>query len=117
MLAALNDYARWSDPSLKIPHMGWNTLKLAREHALFEGIPTGDAGLNAYFVHSYHLVPARADLKATVPAKGVEFLVRIRTRKCAFATHTDYLDSYSGSAGMAFSGGGSHGLIPEIPRL
>ena len=49
-----------SDSSLKIPHMGWNTLKLVRDHALFEGIPTGDAGLNAYFVHSYHLVPSRA---------------------------------------------------------
>ncbi|HET7448056.1 MAG TPA: imidazole glycerol phosphate synthase subunit HisH [Methyloceanibacter sp.] len=46
------------DPSLKIPHMGWNTLKMARMHALFEGIPTGERGLNAYFVHSYHLVPA-----------------------------------------------------------
>jgi len=46
------------DPSLKIPHMGWNTLKMARMHALFEGIPTGEQGLNAYFVHSYHLVPA-----------------------------------------------------------
>ena len=60
-----------SDPALKIPHMGWNTLKLAREHALFEGIPTGDAGLNAYFVHSYHLVPARADaLVATTDYAG-----------------------------------------------
>ena len=59
------------DSSLKIPHMGWNTLKLAREHALFEGIPTGDAGLNAYFVHSYHLVPARADaLVATTDYAG-----------------------------------------------
>ena len=59
------------DPSLKIPHMGWNTLKLARPHALFEGIPTGDAGLNAYFVHSYHLVPARADsLVATTDYAG-----------------------------------------------
>jgi glutamine amidotransferase len=46
------------DPSLKIPHMGWNTLKMARMHTLFEGIPTGEQGLNAYFVHSYHLVPA-----------------------------------------------------------
>ena len=60
-----------SDPSLKIPHMGWNTLKLAREHALFEGIPTGDRGLNAYFVHSYHLVPAREDaLVATTDYAG-----------------------------------------------
>jgi glutamine amidotransferase len=24
---------------------------------LFDGIPTGDEGLHAYFVHSYHLVP------------------------------------------------------------
>jgi imidazole glycerol-phosphate synthase subunit HisH len=46
-----------SDPSLKIPHMGWNTLRIAREHALFDGIATGEGGLNAYFVHSYHLVP------------------------------------------------------------
>ncbi len=54
------------DPALKIPHMGWNTLSLARPHKLFEGIPTGQSGLNAYFVHSYHLVPAeRASLVAT----------------------------------------------------
>ena len=48
-----------ADPSLKIPHMGWNTLRIAREHALFDGIATGEGGLNAYFVHSYHLVPPR----------------------------------------------------------
>jgi glutamine amidotransferase len=42
--------------------MGWNTLRLARAHALFEGIPTGESGLNAYFVHSYHLVPADRDV-------------------------------------------------------
>ena len=60
-----------SDQSLKIPHMGWNTLRLAREHALLEGIPTGDRGLNAYFVHSYHLVPAREDaLVATTDYAG-----------------------------------------------
>ena len=51
-----------SDPSLKIPHMGWNTLELRRKHALFDGIPTGKDGLNAYFVHSYHLVPAGAGM-------------------------------------------------------
>jgi imidazole glycerol-phosphate synthase subunit HisH len=48
------------DPALKIPHMGWNTLQMAREHTLFDGIPTGEGGLNAYFVHSYHLVPAES---------------------------------------------------------
>jgi glutamine amidotransferase len=60
-----------SDPALKIPHMGWNTLRLAREHALFENIPTGDRGLHAYFVHSYHLVPEDAgDLVATTDYGG-----------------------------------------------
>jgi len=43
------------DPSLKIPHMGWNTLSLRREHALLAGIPTAEAGWHAYFVHSFHL--------------------------------------------------------------
>ncbi|MGE0024297.1 MAG: imidazole glycerol phosphate synthase subunit HisH [Hyphomicrobium sp.] len=46
-----------SDPALKIPHMGWNTLDVRREHPLLAGIPTGAAGLHAYFVHSYHFVP------------------------------------------------------------
>jgi glutamine amidotransferase len=41
-----------ADPSLKIPHMGWNELVLDREHPLLEGISSGD---HAYFVHSYHL--------------------------------------------------------------
>jgi glutamine amidotransferase len=60
-----------ADPSLKIPHMGWNTLALQRAHPLFDGIPTGEGGLNAYFVHSYHLVPAdRASLVATTDYGG-----------------------------------------------
>ena len=50
-----------SDPELKIPHMGWNTLRVAREHALLEGIPTGEGGLHAYFAHSYHFVPEERD--------------------------------------------------------
>ncbi len=44
-----------ADPALKIPHMGWNTLSLARPHPLFKGIETQENGLHAYFVHSYHL--------------------------------------------------------------
>ncbi|MCJ2027062.1 imidazole glycerol phosphate synthase subunit HisH [Methylobacterium sp. J-067] len=50
---------RPSDPALKVPHMGWNTLRAARPHALFEGIPTGEHGLHAYFVHSFALTPER----------------------------------------------------------
>jgi len=50
-----------SDPSLKIPHMGWNTLNVARKHPLLEGLPLGPDGRHAYFVHSYQLRPANRD--------------------------------------------------------
>jgi len=42
-----------ADPALKVPHMGWNALEIARDHPVLEGIATGD---HAYFVHSYHLL-------------------------------------------------------------
>ncbi|MGE0627314.1 MAG: imidazole glycerol phosphate synthase subunit HisH [Hyphomicrobiaceae bacterium] len=48
-----------SDPALKIPHMGWNTLELLRPHPLLEGLASGPEGLHAYFVHSYHLAARR----------------------------------------------------------
>ncbi|MDB5597585.1 MAG: hisH [Hyphomicrobiales bacterium] len=51
-----------SSPELKVPHMGWNTLAAARPHALLDGIPTGEKGLHAYFVHSFHLQAAEPDL-------------------------------------------------------
>ena len=43
-----------SDPALKIPHMGWNTLSVRAPHPVLDGIANGD---HAYFVHSYHMVP------------------------------------------------------------
>ncbi|ALK11029.1 imidazole glycerol phosphate synthase subunit HisH [Blastochloris viridis] len=60
-----------SDPTLKIPHMGWNTLEVRHPHPLLAGIPTGSAGLHAYFVHSYHLTPRdSADLVAEADYGG-----------------------------------------------
>jgi glutamine amidotransferase len=44
-----------ADPALKIPQIGWNTIHVKHAHPLFDGIATGDSGLHAYFVHSYHL--------------------------------------------------------------
>ena len=46
------------DPSLKIPHMGWNDLVAGRAHPVLDGVVSGD---HAYFVHSYGLRPAEAD--------------------------------------------------------
>jgi glutamine amidotransferase len=59
------------DANLKIPHMGWNTLAVRREHPLFTGLPLGPSGLHAYFVHSYQLKPAHhADLIAQADYGG-----------------------------------------------
>jgi glutamine amidotransferase len=60
-----------SDPNLKVPHMGWNTLNPKRPHALLDGIPVGPDGLHAYFVHSYQLRPThRGDLVAEADYGG-----------------------------------------------
>ena len=63
------------DESLKIPHMGWNTLDVLREHPVLNKLPLGPKGQHAYFVHSYHLnaaneadVLARADYGGPVTA-------------------------------------------------
>ncbi|WP_340159318.1 imidazole glycerol phosphate synthase subunit HisH [uncultured Hoeflea sp.] len=50
-----------SNPALKIPQIGWNTLELKSAHPLFDGIPTGPDGLHAYFVHSYQLAANNPD--------------------------------------------------------
>ena len=50
------------DPTLKIPHMGWNGLETVRNTALFAGL---NSGVHMYFTHSYVLVPEReADIAA-----------------------------------------------------
>jgi glutamine amidotransferase len=59
------------DPTLKIPHMGWNTLNVARQHPLLDGLELGASGRHAYFVHSYQLKPgSRADLIAEADYGG-----------------------------------------------
>lgn len=49
-----------SDPSLKVPHMGWNDLVLDADHPVFAGVKTGD---HTYFVHSYHFEVADPALR------------------------------------------------------
>jgi glutamine amidotransferase len=52
------------DPTLKIPHMGWNRVSAANASGLAEG--------DAYFVHSYRFDPDDpADVRATADHGGV----------------------------------------------
>lgn len=56
------------DPTLKIPHMGWNDLVITGNHPILSGVKTGD---HAYFVHSFHFdVQNAADRLAHVGYGG-----------------------------------------------
>lgn len=46
------------DPRLKIPHMGWNAIRVLRPHPVLQGIASDD---EFYFVHGYYTEPASAD--------------------------------------------------------
>ena len=59
---------------LKVPHMGWNEVRQARAHALWDGIPSGE---RFYFVHSYYPDPADAGLVAATCEYGVAFTCAI----------------------------------------
>jgi glutamine amidotransferase len=49
-------------PGLKVPHMGWNQLRVRRRAPALAGLPDEPA---VYFVHSYHVVPRDPNLIAT----------------------------------------------------
>lgn len=58
------------DSSLKIPHIGWNTISLERRSSLFSGIQTGD---HMYFNHTYCCCPQENEDILTSTNYGVSF--------------------------------------------
>ncbi len=46
---------RLDDPALKIPHMGWNEVRLVKPHPVLAKVQPGD---EFYFVHAYYPAPA-----------------------------------------------------------
>jgi glutamine amidotransferase len=67
-------------PPLKVPHMGWNTVRFVqRGTALQEGL--ADDGESFYFVHSYHCVPEDRGLVLAECDYGVPFVAAIARRR------------------------------------
>jgi glutamine amidotransferase len=57
------EVVRFADvPGLKVPHMGWNQLRVRRPAPPLAGLP---ANASVYFVHSYYVVPRDPALVAT----------------------------------------------------
>ncbi|WP_188849254.1 imidazole glycerol phosphate synthase subunit HisH [Aureimonas glaciei] len=79
-----------NDPQLKIPQIGWNTIHVKHAHPLLAGIPTGEDGLHAYFVHSYQLqVENEADLVATTDYGGDVTAIVARDNKAGTQFHPE----------------------------
>lgn len=58
-------------PTLKVPHMGWNSIEPSRHHPLLAGMSYGESAAHAYFVHSFELVANDpADVLATTEYGG-----------------------------------------------
>ena len=74
-------------PQIKIPHMGWNQIKVKKNAPLFAGV--GDSPY-FYFVHSYYVVPEDPEMVATVTHYGIEFVSGIQHKNIyAFQFHPE----------------------------
>lgn len=59
------------DRERKVPHMGWNQLRIVRRGPVLADVPDG---AYVYFVHSYYAVPDDAGIVATTTSYGPEFV-------------------------------------------
>ncbi len=67
---------------LKVPHMGWNRIRILREVPYFDGVAEGSF---VYFVHSFYVAPADPSLAVAVTEHGLRFASAV-ARGNLFAT-------------------------------
>ncbi|MDC0390695.1 imidazole glycerol phosphate synthase subunit HisH [Candidatus Thioglobus sp.] len=64
------DVVKFANSELKIPHMGWNTVKQSIEHPLWHNI---DDNARFYSVHSYYVAHADPSIVAGTTNYGLDF--------------------------------------------
>ena len=60
----------------KVPHMGWNQLRIEGKSALFHGV---DGRQHVYFVHSYYCAPNDPGVVAATVDYGIRFAAAVAT--------------------------------------
>ena len=76
-----------TDNGLKVPHIGWNSVKLNQTNGIFEGIKDESY---FYFVHSYYLKNADEDIVAGTTEYGVPIQCAVQNgRVCATQFHPE----------------------------
>jgi imidazole glycerol-phosphate synthase subunit HisH len=63
--------------TVKVPHMGWNTLNIVKSNELFDGITEGTY---VYFVHSLYPVPIDNKIVCTATEYGVTFTSSVASK-------------------------------------
>ena len=72
---------------LKVPHMGWNDIKISKPSPIMRGIEDGS---KVYFVHSYYCQPKEKSDIVTTTQYGVEFASSVsRDNIFAFQLHPE----------------------------
>lgn len=62
-------------PGIKVPHMGWNELRIVQTTGLHREAQEGE---QAYFVHSLHVVPSDQNCIASTAWHGSEFVASVQ---------------------------------------
>lgn len=60
----------FENKAIKIPHMGWNTINIVKDHPLLQGL---DESSRFYFVHSYYIEAINPEQELTSSSYGHEF--------------------------------------------
>jgi glutamine amidotransferase len=84
----------WLPNSVKVPHMGWNTLRIVRQNELLDGVEDESY---VYFVHSLYPVPLDKDLVCTETDYGTTFVSAIASKN---VFGTQFHPEKSGDVGL-----------------
>jgi glutamine amidotransferase len=84
-----------SNPALKVPHMGWDSIALKSAHPVLRDIKSDD---EFYFVHSYYPAPARTGAVIATCEYEIEFAAIIGERNLI---GTQFHPEKSGPAGLS----------------
>ena len=82
------------DNTLKIPHMGWNSLNILKRNGIFKNIPEDSY---VYFVHSYYLKAESEEIVAARTTYGIDIDVSVEYKNI-FATQ--FHPEKSGAVGL-----------------
>ncbi len=69
--ARVQRFALPREPGLQVPHMGWDTVTVVKDCALFKGL---EQQPRFYFAHSYHLAGAPGEISVGMTSYGYEFV-------------------------------------------